>query len=75
MLGAYGVMPDVGEWAESAFLHELVELAPPPLLRHVWASSQILMLKGGLNDWKRISPGLDMQKIRRATDLKRKRRP
>jgi hypothetical protein len=50
---------------EASFLHEVVEFALPPLLgRQVSTSSQHLMLKCGLKNWKRISSGLDMQKIR-----------
>jgi hypothetical protein len=59
---------------EASFLHELVEFAPPLLRRQVSKSSQRLVLKCGLNDWKRISSGVDMQKIGNATELKRKRR-
>jgi hypothetical protein len=74
MLGRYEMMPDFRTWTEPAFLHELVEFAPPPLLRrHVSTSSQGLVLKCGLNNWKRISSGLDMQRIGKATELKRKR--
>jgi hypothetical protein len=32
-LGAYEMIPDVGAWRVSCFLHALVEFAPPPLLR------------------------------------------
>ena len=76
LLGRYEMMPDFRKWKEQqAFLHELVEFAPPPLLRrHVSTSSQGLVLKCGLNNWKRISSGLDMQRIGKATELKRKRR-
>jgi hypothetical protein len=37
-------------------------------------SSQRLVRKCGLNNWKRISSGLDMQRIGKATELRRKRR-
>jgi hypothetical protein len=48
MLGRYGMVPDVGAWTDTSFLHELVEPARPPLLyRHV-SSSQGLLLKCGL---------------------------
>jgi hypothetical protein len=73
MLAGYEMMPDVGAWTEASFLHGLVEFAPPPLLRqHVSTSSQPLVLKCGLGNWKRISSGLDMQKIGKATELKRR---
>jgi hypothetical protein len=75
MLGRYGVIPNVSAWTESESLHELVEFAAPPLLRrHVSTSSQGLVLKCWLNNWKRISSGLDMQKIGKATELKREQR-
>jgi hypothetical protein len=51
MLGEHEMMPDVGAWTESSFLHGLVEFARPPLLRrHVSTSSQGLALKCGLNN-------------------------
>jgi hypothetical protein len=69
------MMPDVGAWTESSFIHELIEFAPPPLLRrHVSTSSLGLVLKCGLNHWKRISSGRDMQKIGKTTEPKRKQR-
>jgi hypothetical protein len=75
MLGRHEMMPDVGAWTEASLLHELAEFAPPPLFRrYVSTSSQRLVLKCGLNNWKRISSELDMQKIGKATELKRKRR-
>jgi hypothetical protein len=73
---AYSIMPDVGAWTEASLVHELVEFAPPPplLRRHVSTPSQGLVLKCGLNNWKRIASALDMQKIGRATKLKRDQR-
>jgi hypothetical protein len=72
MIAWYEVKLDVGASAEASFLNGLVEFAPPPLpRRHVSTSSQHLVLKCRLNNWKRISPGLDMQKIGKATELKR----
>jgi hypothetical protein len=43
-------------------------------LGSISTSSHVLVLKCGLNNWKRISSGLDMQNIGKATELKRKRR-
>jgi hypothetical protein len=68
MLGRYGMIADVSAWMETSFLHELVEFAPPLLRWHVSTSSQRLVLTCGLNIWKRLSSGLDMQKIGKATD-------
>jgi hypothetical protein len=65
------MMPNAGAWTE--FLHALVDFAPPTHLhRHVSTSSRGLVLKGGLNNWKWISSGSDMQKLGKATELKRR---
>jgi hypothetical protein len=79
MLAGYGMgpmvmVPDAGVWTGSAFFHELVGFAPPPLLGRDISASQGLVLKCRLNNRKRISSGLVMQKIGKAIELKRKRR-
>jgi hypothetical protein len=74
MLDPYGMMPNVGAWTNASFLHELVEFAPPPLLRRrISTSSQVFVLRCGMNNWKRTTPGREMQEIGKATELERKR--
>jgi hypothetical protein len=57
-------------------LSSTLQFAPAPLLRRFISTlSQGLVLTCGLNNWKRIESGRDLERIGKQTELRRKKKP